>query len=322
MLKQLSFERLQDWKSLELFEREAKVLAQLNHPHIPKSWDYFKQESESGTAFFLVQEYIPGNSLQACIEQGRYFSEAEVLDMALELTAILVYLQALHPPIFHRDIKPSNLILSQSGQVYLIDFGAVRDRLENQNGSTVVGTFGYMAPEQFQGRATPATDIYALGATLLSALTHREPQAFQSTGLKLNFRSQLNCSRGLAEVLDKMLEPDQSLRYPNAKTLLNDLQALKAGKLPEVLLQQELQKLQLAESAPPRTKSKLLLLMAGVTLLFAILTLFYVGSFKMGQAAKRESYDAIKQRLEKTYEETYRAEYGPPPQRSPSPNAP
>ncbi|MEO0868905.1 MAG: protein kinase, partial [Cyanobacteria bacterium J06642_11] len=89
----------------------------------------------------------------------------------------LDYLHGLNPPIIHRDVKPQNIIWSQNGRIFLVDFGAVQTVYQNTIAfsSTVVGTFGYMAPEQFRGQAYPTTDLYGLGTTLLALLTHQNP---------------------------------------------------------------------------------------------------------------------------------------------------
>lgn len=306
VVKQLSFERLQDWKSLELFEREAKVLAQLNHPRIPRFLDYQSQTSGDTQQLFLVHSYVEGQSLQALVEQGRHFSEAEVLQLALEVARILVYLQDLKPPLIHRDLKPSNLIVAGE-QVYLIDFGAVKDHLnvQTQGGSTVVGTFGYMAPEQFQGRANCATDIYALGACLLYALTHKQPHQFNTRGLKLDFRPHTLISRGFAQILEKMLEPSWEERYPHAAALLHDLEALKAGRYPQPSPEPE----NLAMDARPAyTKAVIVavvssLILGGIGLAFRL--------YQPGISLQEERFNEIKNKLENVYQETHQAEYGP-----------
>lgn len=230
-IKELSFQRAEDWKSLELFEREAKVLANLEHPQIPKFIDFVTKESESEQKLYLIQEYIEGQSLKELVESGKHFTQDEILNYTIQVTQILVYLQTLSPPIIHRDIKPGNLIINPEGEVYLIDFGAVRDTVVNRigGGSTVVGTFGYMPPEQFDGKALPATDIYSLGTTMIYALSQKEPHQIEKKALKLNFRPLVNISAQFAQILEKMIEPDWQERYQNASDLLVDLIKLKSG---------------------------------------------------------------------------------------------
>ncbi|MBF2052229.1 MAG: protein kinase [Candidatus Sericytochromatia bacterium] len=230
VLKVLSLKRSQDWKAVELFEREAKVLRHLDHPGIPDFYDSFNLSQENESLFFLAQEYLPGQSLQEWVSTGRRYTEAQVMTMARQLTEILVYLQSFSPPVIHRDIKPSNIMLNQD-QVWLIDFGAVKDSLQQVQGrgSTVVGTFGYMPLEQYEGRAQPASDIYGLGMSLLYALSGTEPVQMKKRGLKTDFRQHLKVSEGLARILDRMIEPDIALRYPDAHTLQQDLQRLSAA---------------------------------------------------------------------------------------------
>src|SRR4029078_10932665 len=122
----------------------------------------------------------------------------------------LEYLHGRAPPIVHRDIKPSNVIMRSDGSFAFIDFGSVRDRMKPEGGSTVVGTFGYMAPEQFQGRAMPTSDIYALGATALAMLTGEEPERLPHKGLAIDVPSALKRTRvspAMAAMLSSMLEP-------------------------------------------------------------------------------------------------------------------
>jgi ankyrin repeat protein len=135
----------------------------------------------------------------------------------------------LTPPVFHRDIKPQNLIGGKDGKVYLVDFGAVQNTYRStfSYGSTVVGTFGYMAPEQFQGQALPATDLYGLGATLLFLLTHRSPADLPTDRLKISFRKRVHISEQFADWLEKMLEPDAEDRFVSAASALAALQRSK-----------------------------------------------------------------------------------------------
>ena len=126
-----------------------------------------------------MQEYIQGRTLTQLIDAQRPFTEAEAVRIGIELAKILEYLHGFSPPLVHRDIKPSNVLLAETGDVYLIDFGgvAVHALAEHERRSTIVGTFGYMPPEQFAGQPLPASDVYSLGATLFYLLTHRDPGA-------------------------------------------------------------------------------------------------------------------------------------------------
>jgi serine/threonine protein kinase len=224
-LKELSLQQMTDWKALELFEREAQVLAKLDHPAIPKYIDYFAIDTPQNRSFYIVQELAPGKTLAAWLKTGWRCKEAEVKNIAAQLLEILIYLQGLYPPVVHRDLKPSNILRTAEGKISLVDFGAVQQTYHNtfMRGSTVVGTFGYMAPEQFRGQALPATDLYGLGATILSLLTNRSPAELAAEELKINFRSQIQVSDGFADWLEKMLEPDIANRFTSATAALTEL---------------------------------------------------------------------------------------------------
>ena len=226
-LKALSMKALADWKSLELFEREARVLEQLDHPNIPRFIDTLSVEGE-GAAFFIVQELVEGQSLAQRVEAGWRPDEAQVRGLARALLETLVYLHGLNPPVIHRDIKPQNVLMRPSGHPALVDFGSVKDagRGEGSFASTVVGTYGYMAPEQLRGRATPSSDLYALGTTLVFLLTHQDPAALPHKRLKIDFREAAQVSPGFALWLDRILEPAPEDRIPTAREALAGLDDL------------------------------------------------------------------------------------------------
>lgn len=158
---------------IRTFEREANTLATLNHPAIPKIYDYFSQGDRS----FLVQEYIEGKDLEAYLnDQADFIPEDTVVEWAIQLCDVLSYLHG-HPPeaIVFRDMKPSNVMLDNHTHIRLIDFGIARSFTSGEKG-TMIGTEGYSPPEQYRGEASPAGDIYALGATLHHLLTKQDPR--------------------------------------------------------------------------------------------------------------------------------------------------
>ena len=231
-IKVVSIQDLEDWKSLQLLEREAAILAKLDHPAIPKYINYFQQETDNDRCFCIVQQFASGKSLAKLVEEGWRTSEKEVKNIARQVLEILSYLHQLDPVVIHRDIKPENLILSETGQIYLVDFGAVRETYQNAltRGSTVVGTYGYMAPEQFRGCAVPATDLYGLGATLLYLLTHRSPSELPHDTLRINFRARIKLSEPFAAWLEQMLDPDLDKRFSCAREALAGLKQMKVVK--------------------------------------------------------------------------------------------
>jgi outer membrane protein assembly factor BamB len=158
---------------VKTFEREANILATLNHPAIPQIYDYFTQGDRS----FLVQEYIEGKDLEAFLEEAPgLLTEELVADWTVQLCDVLSYLHNHQPdPIVFRDLKPSNVMLDQHHRIRLIDFGIARAFAAGQKG-TMIGTEGYSPPEQYRGEASPAGDIYALGATIHHLLTKQDPR--------------------------------------------------------------------------------------------------------------------------------------------------
>jgi len=230
-IKVVSLREAGDWKTIELFQREAQILETLNHPFIPNYVDYFQLDVEESTAtsdcrFYLVQELVEGESLAALVKRGWHTTEAEVKDIARQVLEILTYIHQLNPPIIHRDIKPQNIIRRADGKVYLVDFGAVQ-AVYNQtiSGSkTLVGTFGYMPVEQFQGKVHCASDLYSLGCTLIFLLTHRSPADLPQKRMKIDFRGGLDISDSFAIWLESMSEPMLETRFQSATEALQQLQ--------------------------------------------------------------------------------------------------
>jgi serine/threonine protein kinase len=226
-LKALNLQALEDWKSLELFERESKLLINLRHPHIPRCFESLTLEDKGQKQYYQVHELIEAENLEKQIRNGRFLTEKEVLQIGIQLLDVLGYLHGFSPPIIHRDIKPGNLLLTADQRAFLIDFGAVKETLMRKEGTpTVVGTFGYMPIEQMEGHAGPASDIYALGMSLIFLLSHREPDQFEKKGLRIQFRPHVNISGEFAKLLDRMVEPDVNKRPTSAIELKQDFEKL------------------------------------------------------------------------------------------------
>jgi serine/threonine protein kinase len=225
VIKFLAFGGPVQWDHLKLFEREASVLKQLNYPRIPKSYDYFHIDQET-LWFGLVQQYIPGKSLKQLQIEGKRFTEAEVREIAKQALNILVYLHELNPQVLHRDIKPSNLILDHKGCLYLIDFGSVQDSSPAIGSTfTVVGTFGYAPMEQYGGRTAPASDLYALGATLIHLLSGTSPADLPQYDAHLQFRHLVNASPSFLQWLEMLTEPSVEKRPTSAREAKNMLES-------------------------------------------------------------------------------------------------
>lgn len=216
VVKKLTFSDLDEWKPYDLFEREARTLASLKHPRIPIVVDFFRQEDATDLHIYLVMTRAPGQSLAEKMAEGWHPTEDEVKRIAQGVLEILEYLHGLNPPVVHRDIKPSNLVQDEAGRIWLVDFGAVQEALRPQGGSTVTGTYGYMAPEQFGGHALPASDLYGLGATLVHVLSGVPPSQMPQKQLQLDFRSLVTCTPTFTAWLEHSLAPATENRFVSA----------------------------------------------------------------------------------------------------------
>ncbi len=164
------------------FQREATILARLDHPNLPKVSDFFTYHGRD----YLVMDFVPGQDLREVIEQARYknslLPESEVLSWAEQLINALSYLHHQDPPVLHRDIKPSNIKLTPNGVIKLVDFGLVK-LLQPDDSKTVTvlqgrATIQYAPLEQIGGdseHTDARADIYALAATLYHLLTNESP---------------------------------------------------------------------------------------------------------------------------------------------------
>lgn len=228
-IKELVIRKLESAKALELFEREAAVLQQLDYSGIPDFIESFCVEAGRSLNLYLVQEFIGGQTLAQEAATHRY-TEDEILRLLADVLDVLTYLAALRPPVVHRDLKPGNIMRRADGSIVLIDFGSVRAAMDSlQGGSTVAGTFGYMAPEQLMGRALPATDLYGLGATALALLARCEPQELLAPDRQLHFVDRLQLSPEMSALLQWMLEPEPEQRPQDTAELARQVRARLAG---------------------------------------------------------------------------------------------
>lgn len=165
----------------EQFEREATVLARLDHPNLPKVSDFFSAEERD----YLVMDFVPGKDLKTLMnemkQKGQFLSERDVLSWADQIADALSYLHQQQPSILHRDIKPSNIKLTPNGLIKLVDFGLVKILVSGERTITVVqghGSVYYTPLEQYggdTGHTDPRSDIYSFGATLYHLLTNQPP---------------------------------------------------------------------------------------------------------------------------------------------------
>ncbi|MCA9971924.1 MAG: serine/threonine protein kinase, partial [Anaerolineales bacterium] len=215
--------------TIKSFEREASMLAMLNHPAIPDVSDYFTEGNRS----YLVLELIRGKDLQNWLDQtDAPLDEATAVAWALQLCDALGYLHSQKPqPIVFRDMKPSNVMLDQFQRIRLIDFGIAK-LFEAGNKGTMIGTEGYSPPEQYRGEATPAGDVYALGATLHHLLTRQDPRLEPPfTFAERQIRAiNSSISAEFEAIIMRCLAYDPKERFPHAMALREALLALGQGQ--------------------------------------------------------------------------------------------
>ncbi len=223
VIKQLNIDSIKTWKEYTLFKREGDVLATLHIDGVAKFYEYRECLEDMPPCAYIVQEYIQGETIQTMLNRSQRFEIHEVYDIVLQILNILELLQSHDPPIIHRDIKPSNIILSPKVggyKAHLIDFGAVANPQLQGGGSTVAGTYGYMAPEQLMGTPVPASDIYSLGALIVYLLSGVSPADMQTKDFRLMFEPELqSLNPSVVQILRQMLEPDTKKRLSDITKL-------------------------------------------------------------------------------------------------------
>lgn len=214
---------------LDRFEREASVLEKLSESHdqIPNLLAHF---SENGQ-FYQVQEWVKGETVAAAVASSGPFNEEKVKDLLKSILTVLEYVHA--HSIIHRDIKPENIVLREDdSKPFLIDFGAVKeavgtmvDPFGNPSTTIIVGTQGYMPPEQVAGRPVYASDIYCLGLTAIYMLTGKRPQELINRGTgEIVWRDVAkDVSDELATILDKSINDNFRERFSSARGMLDAL---------------------------------------------------------------------------------------------------
>ncbi|MCA9797294.1 MAG: serine/threonine protein kinase, partial [Candidatus Eremiobacteraeota bacterium] len=214
--------------AVNLFHREAKLLASLNHRHIPKVFDYFQFQGK----YYLSMEFVDGDDLgKQLSERPGPMGEREVAELGSQMATVLYYLHVHKPPIVFRDVKPSNIMMTKDG-VKLIDFGIARHFDVSKKGDTMrIGSPGYAPPEQYSGQTDPRSDIYALGVTLHHALTGRDPTTTQ-TPFILPPPRDLNpkISQRMADIITRATRLDPSDRYQNMLEMKRDLKTVLTGQ--------------------------------------------------------------------------------------------
>jgi serine/threonine protein kinase len=212
----------------KLFAREAEVLEELGrkHPQIPDLYAFFPLIIDNERFFYLVQEFIDGQTLEVELQKKKRFSETEAIDFLQEMLPVVQFIHE-HNSI-HRDIKPSNIIRDKQGVLHLLDFGAVKQVSTQGNqskSSTGIYSQGFAPPEQMAAEQVfPSTDLYALAATCVNLLTGKPvKELYDFYNNQWNWRPYGKVSDRLANILDSMLLPHPQDRPQSAQEVLNQL---------------------------------------------------------------------------------------------------
>jgi len=208
--------------AITAFSSESAMLARLDHRSLPHIYQQFEEAGRR----YLVMDFIEGETLEYRFEEyqqrGERLPLEQVLNIGLQLCAVLDYLHSQQPPVIFRDLKPANIMLNAQGQVYLIDFGIARlFKPEQTKDTMILGSPGYAAPEQYQGTSSPRSDLYSLGATLHQLLTGDDPS-----------QSPLHCQPftckipELATLVMSLVALDRLARPLNARVVQKTLQKI------------------------------------------------------------------------------------------------
>lgn len=206
------------------FQREALLLAQLNHPNLPHIYEQFSE----GARWYLVMDFIDGETLEERLAKapGGRLPVQEVLQLGIQLATVLSYLHTRQPPIIFRDLKPANIMLARDGRLYLIDFGIARLFKPGQSKDTIpFGSSGYAAPEQYGwAQTTPQADMYSLGATLHHMLSGHDPSQSPFVFAPLHLAGYDR----LEALIRQMVETDKAKRPATMEEIKRELERLAA----------------------------------------------------------------------------------------------
>jgi serine/threonine-protein kinase len=206
-------------KALESFDQEAKLLKSLDHPGIVRLSDYFVEDHRA----YLVMEHIDGLSIRDLIIKDGPMPEQKVRDLAFQMCEILKFMH--DHKVVHRDFTPDNLIVNSEGKVKLIDFN-VAQQIQGGSTGSIVGKHAYLPPEQFRGKATTQSDLYAFGATLYFMLIGTDPEPISQSSPSAK-NSEI--SAGLDQIVRRATTLQPNNRYQKAQDIESDLATMQDG---------------------------------------------------------------------------------------------
>ena len=199
----------EEMESIKWFKREAGLLAALLNPALPRVFDYFV----SGNKYYLVMDFIDGENLETILQKegNPGLMPEKVISWSEKILDVLEYLHSQKPPVVYRDIKPANIMVDKEGRVFLVDFGIARIiKDDSKTLKTNIGTGGYAPLEQYQGKACPQSDLYALGATMHHLLSGHVPVPFDFKPLRTIIPE---LPSHIEDVVMKALEDDLKVRF-------------------------------------------------------------------------------------------------------------
>ncbi len=217
----------QNDKTIDLLGTEAEILKELHHPMLPEIYDYFYEDKA-----YLVMEYFKGESLLNYVGRNGYLKEKEAIGYIRALCELMLFLHTQNPPVIYRDLKPENIMITGSGKMVLIDFGtAVINRIPLEYDTSVAGTVGYGAPEQFgyggEVISDEASDIYSLGAVFYYMVTGFDPS---KPPYGVRWAGELNpeVSEASSRIIRKCTHRDRKGRYVDVTDVLADIDRIGA----------------------------------------------------------------------------------------------
>ncbi|HEY0754506.1 MAG TPA: serine/threonine-protein kinase [Ktedonobacteraceae bacterium] len=256
------------------FQREAHLLAGLQHPNLPSIYDHFEEKQR----WYLVMSFIRGQTLMHYLEtQGGSLPLNEVLEIGITLCNVLNYLHSCNPPVIFRDLKPSNVMRTADGHIYLIDFGIARLFKPGQMADTAnQGSSGYASPEQYgSAQTTPRSDIYSLGATLYHLFSGYDLAytPFHFPSLQELVRS---APTRLVALITSMLDWDENKRPASAEIVRRELQIIQDDLAVPPAPEPSSLPLPLEPPKPGKSKKALLITLAALLLIVLLVGVYVI----------------------------------------------
>jgi serine/threonine-protein kinase len=214
-------------QALERFENEARILEELSHPQIVKLIDFFLEDHRA----YLVLEHIDGMSLRQLVAKNGPLPVEDILSLSMQMCDVLEYLHSLSPAVVHRDFTPDNLILDSRGRLVLIDFNVAQQKQWTTT-STVVGKHAYLPAEQFRGKPTTQSDLYAMGATLFFLFSGTDPQPITSSHPR---EFDPNVAGEFDDIVSKLTATESEDRFQTAAETRIALSAVPTGNVISIL---------------------------------------------------------------------------------------